>query len=394
LLQELIRPHSLQEFFTNFWEKAPLHIRSVNDPDAKGGICELVSIDDIDALLAAYGAGMHRLEGVRMGQSGILVPPQEYTRNCESSFGEIDVERVLSLYRRGASIILNQVDDTIGPLRHLCQSLSQAFRTSVHANAYLTPPHSQGFPVHFDTHDVFVLQLAGEKLWDLYEPEKVLATMRFAEEANRRPEGTARQVRLTAGDVLYVPRGHPHEARAHAHASLHITLGLTAYTWSDAIRDVLYELEVNDEAFRHAFGSTFEVDGAEPRTAMLTKLTAKLCKPELFEAAWQRKAKQPEARQNFRGRLGQLFVSPHITHTTKLRACPHHDLQVKDAGNEVVVSFGPNSLTLPSFTMPQVRALLDGTATSAAKIPPGLDDDGKLVLVRRLVDEGLLMVEW
>jgi ribosomal protein L16 Arg81 hydroxylase len=279
LLQELIRPHSLQEFFANFWEKAPLHVRRGNDLDANSGICELVSIDDIDALLAAHGAGMHRLEAIRMGQGGIMLTQQEYVRNCESSFGEIDVERVLSLYRNGASIILNQVDDSIGPLKHLCQTLSQAFRTSVHANAYLTPPHSQGFSVHFDTHDVFVLQISGEKLWDLYDPDKVLATVRFAEEANRRSDGAARQVRLTAGDVLYIPRGHPHEAKAHDHASLHLTVGLTAYTWSDAIRDVVSELEVNDEAFRRSFGSTFEADGAEQRTAMLTTLTERLCNP-------------------------------------------------------------------------------------------------------------------
>ena len=40
----------------------------------------------------------------------------------------------------------------------------------VQANAYATPAGAQGFAVHHDTHDVFVLQVAGEKRWLVYEP--------------------------------------------------------------------------------------------------------------------------------------------------------------------------------------------------------------------------------
>ncbi len=32
-------------------------------------------------------------------------------------------------------------------------------------NAYYTPRAAQGLPVHHDTHDVFVLQVSGEKRW-------------------------------------------------------------------------------------------------------------------------------------------------------------------------------------------------------------------------------------
>ena len=32
-------------------------------------------------------------------------------------------------------------------------------------NAYITPPENQGFAAHYDTHDVFVLQVSGSKRW-------------------------------------------------------------------------------------------------------------------------------------------------------------------------------------------------------------------------------------
>ena len=40
----------------------------------------------------------------------------------------------------------------------------------VQVNAYLTPPAAQGFAAHYDTHDVFVVQVAGRKHWTIHEP--------------------------------------------------------------------------------------------------------------------------------------------------------------------------------------------------------------------------------
>jgi hypothetical protein len=39
----------------------------------------------------------------------------------------------------------------------------------VQVNAYLTPPASRGLGVHHDTHDVFVLQVHGRKLWQVWD---------------------------------------------------------------------------------------------------------------------------------------------------------------------------------------------------------------------------------
>ena len=34
----------------------------------------------------------------------------------------------------------------------------------------MTPPQNQGFSAHYDTHDVFVLQVAGSKRWVVHPP--------------------------------------------------------------------------------------------------------------------------------------------------------------------------------------------------------------------------------
>ena len=62
------------------------------------------------------------------------------------------------------------------------------------ANAYYTPRAAQGLPVHHDTHDVFVLQVAGEKRWLVYEPalELPLQDQRYSAELGEPGEPVAR----------------------------------------------------------------------------------------------------------------------------------------------------------------------------------------------------------
>ena len=74
---------------------------------------------------------------------------------------------------------------------------------AVQANSYSTPRGSQGFAVHHDTHDVLVLQVAGEKRWLLYDPllELPLKHQRYSKSLGDEGEPTDDLV-LPAGDTL------------------------------------------------------------------------------------------------------------------------------------------------------------------------------------------------
>lgn len=48
--------------------------------------------------------------------------------------------------------------------------MQEYFHCLVGANAYLTPPNSQGFAPHYDDIEAFVLQIEGRKKWKLYKP--------------------------------------------------------------------------------------------------------------------------------------------------------------------------------------------------------------------------------
>lgn len=74
------------------------------------------------------------------------------------------------------------------------------------ANAYLTPPGSQGFALHSDSHDVIVFQTFGAKEREVHD------------------DGGAHQVMMVPGTSIYLPTGAPHMARTQETASLHVTV--------------------------------------------------------------------------------------------------------------------------------------------------------------------------
>lgn len=173
--------------------------------------------------------------------------------------GAIDRVAVARLYRRGATIILNQLHQSDIALAALCRSLEQVFSCHVQTNIYLTPPGSQGFHTHYDNHDVFVLQIKGEKTWRLYD-QAVAAPYRGERfEPGRHPVGEpSHSFVLKAGDCAYLPRGLMHDASTTGEAaSLHITCGLLVRTWADLVLEAVSEVCVNDPAFRQSLPPGF-----------------------------------------------------------------------------------------------------------------------------------------
>jgi hypothetical protein len=396
IFQRLIYPHKADEFFSDVWEKAHLHISRGQNPGLQQLFAALISVNDLDRLLSTVYSGPRPLNSIRMGQGGVMLPPDEFSSKGPSSFSQIDLDKVLSLYRNGASIIFNSLHDSFGPIAELCDDLSRFFGVSIHANAYVTPPKSQGFPLHFDTHDVLFLQISGEKNWTLYESTVPLATPAMLEKDSQ-PAGPATQVCLRAGELLYMPRGLLHEGIASEAMSFHVTIGIHVYTWSQLIADVVSELEHVDMNIRRSvapqLASGDNDDGHIEDIVAL--LTARLRDKECIRRAAMRKAEavRQQTRSNFGcGRFAEIVRSHNISLKTIVQRRSRTETQIQPSESEIILQFDRKSLTLPRFTEPHLRALCSGLPICPADLPSDLDDHGKVILVRRLVEEGLLTV--
>jgi hypothetical protein len=292
------------------------------------------------------------------------------------------VDRVAAEFEAGATLVLQGLHLTLLPLARWCRSLEAQLGQPVQANAYWTPRASQGLPVHHDTHDVFVLQVDGAKRWLVYEPvlELPLRDQRYTPELG--PPGAAvLDVTLEAGDTLYLPRGWLHEALTSAADSLHLTIGVNVRTWLDAIRAVLAECE-DDVELRRSVPP--DGDGA---AEALERLALRFDAEQVAAAMRERFVSTRRPVRD--GQLTELSALEQLTPETPVE---RRETVIADFDGERL-SFEGRSLLFPPHAREEVEALVGAEGPVVpAELPGRLDDEGRLVLVRRLVREGFLRI--
>lgn len=235
-------------FLENAYERRAVVARH-DDPDRFRGLLSVAEIDRIVSELDLQRGMLALADATRRVEENEFV----------SSAGAVDRAAVARHYQKGATIILNQMQESVGTLAALCRAVEQVFSCHVQTNTYLTPPSSQGFHTHYDNHDVFVLQIEGEKTWRLYDQPIDAPYRGEGFEPGVHPVGEPVETFvLKAGDCAYVPRGRMHDAATSGdQPSLHITCGLIVRTWADVVLEAVSEVCVKDTAFRHSLPPGF-----------------------------------------------------------------------------------------------------------------------------------------
>ena len=211
------------------WGRGPRHVPAAALPTP---FDDLLTIRDVDDLLSRRGL---RTPFLRVARDGHTLADADFTRGGGVGAGvtdQLDDTALLRLFAEGHTLVLQGLHRTHPPVLELAQDLGADLGHPVQVNAYVTPPSSRGFAAHYDVHDVFVLQTAGEKRWRLHAPVQP-HPLRDQPWQDRRPavEQAAAgephlEVTLRPGDVLYVPRGWLHSATALGGVSTHLTVGI------------------------------------------------------------------------------------------------------------------------------------------------------------------------
>jgi lysine-specific demethylase/histidyl-hydroxylase NO66 len=166
---------------------------------------------------------------------------------------------VLRLFADGSTVVLQGLHRLWPPLIEFADQLAADLGHPTQVNAYITPPSSRGFSPHYDVHDVFVLQVAGEKHWTIHEPvlRDPLRTQPWNDRATEVAAAAEREPVIDAvlepGDALYLPRGYLHSARALGEISAHLTIGVHSVTrWAaaESALDLVAGLAAEDPQLR------------------------------------------------------------------------------------------------------------------------------------------------
>ncbi len=354
--------------------------------DQPGYFDSLLTFADLDHVLGTHA--LH-VPDISLVQADATIDPARYT----GPSGSVEPLEVAGLFDDGATVIFRGLHRRVASLASLCVAVGRRFGSRMQTNVYLTPPKAQGFRPHWDTHDVFVIQVSGSKQWSVFESPITLPLRgQKCDPDVDRPGPTLDEFRLDAGDVAYLPRGVMHAARSLDTTSLHITLGLMAFTWADFLADAVAAAALDDPLLRANLPLGFAQSSGDPAqvaTIAAERLERVLARPP--EDVWRRFATEVAAsnRTPFTDLLAARARPIAIDEDTVVerRGVP---LEAYVEADDCVLRFAGRELRFPGRVTQTLRFISTSSPFTARDLPKTLDLSGNLTLVRRLVREGLL----
>ncbi|HEX8473502.1 MAG TPA: cupin domain-containing protein [Pyrinomonadaceae bacterium] len=293
-LAKLLEPLTEEEFLASFWGKNYKHVRG-----GAGKFTEMMPWAHLNYVLRHHRLDFPRL---RLVQDGERPPVASYIRYVKGRQGRLTPRlrpaEINNYLRQGATVVLDAVDELHEPTEELAAVLERFFCERVQINLYAGWQTSRGFDLHWDDHDVFILQVAGRKRWSVYGMTRPYPVADDIEEAQKPTDAPVWEETLEDGDLLYIPRGWWHVAQPLAEPTLHLTVGIHQRTGLDLMRWLTERLRAR---------ATFRQDmprlaNADERATHAARLRQELL-AELDDAVLERFFREHDATAESRARF-------------------------------------------------------------------------------------------
>lgn len=242
-LEHLLSPLTVDEFLKNCWGQTFRHVAGAPDKFA-----HLLPWQSLNEALDQHRLDFPRLRLTRDGER--LKPGSyiSYNTRRQKRVPRLRYEKLTQELSKGATLVLDAVDELHEPLRALAEALELFFHERIQINAYASWKTSRGFDLHWDDHDVFILQVSGRKQWMIHGMTRPYPLTGDPKEP--KPTGLPLWDHiLEAGDLLYIPRGFWHVAFPLDEPTLHLTVGVHNRAGLDLLRWLVDKMR-SSESFR------------------------------------------------------------------------------------------------------------------------------------------------
>lgn len=383
----LIYPLTVDSFFKKHWEQQYLY-----QQHKPGYFNQVLVAEDIDLFLSQQN--LHP-DGIRLVNKGKTASLDDFTKMETLLGGKVKTivcaEKVYGLFHQGATIIINSAEKTIPRLANACRIIEQQLNIRVQSNIYITPPHSQGFDVHYDSHDIFTMQIKGPKTWKIYAPSTDLPTTytQLTEEPK-----LLQEIEMNSGDFLYMPRGVIHEAFTSAVATIHVNFSCKPRYGFHLLADLVKEAEKNDVFFRktipHLLSS--EAEKNEYKILFANKIQQLIEKINIDDLL---SLQQTDFIQNqilnFKGLLLNSLALEKLNINSIVSKRTGFSYQIKDLPTETLITFGKQKLRVPSFVNKEL--LLQNSPFQIKDLVGLITDKGKVALISSFIKAGFLQID-
>jgi ribosomal protein L16 Arg81 hydroxylase len=398
--EHLIAPLTPQSFFANYWEQRHFHLAR-NDRSHFAG---LFSLADVDAYLtqAAQNPAAY-VSIIRVGQ------PVQRVRVQDANLSQL-----YSAFHAGNTLLLEAVERDWPSLAHLARTLRNRLSAQIHVNVYLSPPGAQGAHLHSDIHDVLAVHLEGAKDWWLYEgrihePREDLSYIRllapsglksvYEREAVDRP--VAKQLCLQPGDVLYMPRGLVHKAIARQQAhSLHLAITISPIAWVEVLKAAAEVASAHHPELSRSLWPGFETMDTKTLATMVRETFHRLAELASQDAVLEqtievlKRSRMGEESRMGDGHFEQLLHLEEISDQTWIERREHQQCEVASSGKGAVLYFGADQMSGPPGIARALHYIRVHQRFQVRELPALPDEKSRIILVKRLIREGLLRADW
>jgi hypothetical protein len=211
------------------------------------------------------------------------------------------------------------------------------------------------------------------------------------------PVRESREIRLAAGDMLYVPRGHVHEVVTGKEASLHLTVAAPVVTWYEVAVQALLAAARRSPALRSALPPGFATDpalrseAARAAPQLVEELRIHLRADDLAESLARMADLFVHSRDgDWQGAAEDAMRAATVGAETELEIRPGLACTAREAGPDLFLLFAGRVARLPIRVATMIDHILAARRFRVADLPTQLDDESRIVLARALVEKGLL----
>ena len=393
----LARCVSGPDAFAALWGRSALLSTAAALPRPFDDLLDLAAVDE---LLSRRGL---RTPFLRLAKDGIVVPASSFTRpgGVGAAIGDqVDEAAVARLFAGGSTIVLQALHRIWPPVIEFATELRGELGHPVQVNAYVTPPSSRGFSAHYDIHDVFVLQVAGEKRWIVHEPafEAPLRSQPWTQRRAEVERTVAEQepvldVLLRPGDSLYLPRGFIHAAEALGETCAHLTVGIHVIT-RYALVEALAALAVDEVELRRSLPLGLDLDDAgslvDDLAATVASLVASTGAVAIDDVAAElRSTLSSSSRPSPVAPLAQVVAARSVAPGTQVRLRAGLSVRLEEAEGAARLVLPTGTLPIERGVVPAVRLLVDGRTHPVSSLPG--EDDALHDLVALLLLESVVV---